>query len=439
MTAASHIPGFIVAAPSSGSGKTIVTLALLRAFRRRGLSIGSFKTGPDYIDPAFHAAATGRSCVNIDLWAMRPGTVSSNLRAMMQSTDMVIGEGVMGLFDGATDGTGATADVAAHLSLPVVLIVDASGQSTSAAAIVHGFDTFRPDLRIAGVIFNKVGSPRHAAMLTAAMAERATPVLGCLPRMPQLDLPERHLGLVQASEHEALETFLNAAADSINTHIDLDQLAGLGHIAQPTGAVSSPPIPPLGQRIALARDQAFAFAYPHILEGWHKLGANLLPFSPLADEAPPACDAIYLPGGYPELHAGRLAANTRFLDGIRTAAQSGIPIFGECGGYMVLGKRLTDADGVDHEMAGLLPLETSFAERRLHLGYRDAALETAHSIGEKGARFKAHEFHYATIVREEGDRALFKCRDSYGADLGTVGSVVGCVAGSFLHLIDQSD
>jgi cobyrinic acid a,c-diamide synthase len=436
--------GAVIAAPSSGSGKTTITLGLLRYFARSNVQVSSFKVGPDYIDPGFHSAASGRPCLNIDSWAMRPDTVASLFGQAAAHAEIVIGEGVMGLFDGAhvpsSQNSGSTADTAAALGLPVILVVDAGAQAQSAAAVVHGFATFREDVTVAGVIFNRVGSDRHAAMLKAAAAPLGVPVLGCVPRSKALSVPDRHLGLVQASELAALESFLDTAADLVSSHIDMsalrDILTDMG--ARPAGAPPRP-IPPLGQRIAVASDDAFRFSYRHVIDGWRVAGADILPFSPLADDAPDnAADAVYLPGGYPELHAAALAANQHFLEGLRDAAARGAAVYGECGGFMVLGKQLTDADGTAHAMAGLLPLKTSFAERRMHLGYRKATLAADSALGTAGDFYGAHEFHYATIV-EEGDDAgkLFTATDAAGTDLGAMGLHSGNVMGSFIHLIDR--
>ncbi|CCQ75571.1 cobyrinate a,c-diamide synthase [Magnetospira sp. QH-2] len=431
------LPGLIVAAPSSGSGKTLLTLGLLRHFSRSGIAVASAKCGPDYIDPAFHSAATGRPCPTLDPWAMRPGTLAASLP--MQA-DLLIAEGVMGLFDGATASSGSTADLAALTGWPVVLVVDARAQTGSAAAVVRGFASHRTDVTIAGVIFNRVGSATHEAHLRAAMALHLPhmPILGCLPRADALALPSRHLGLVQAAEHADLPAFLDGAADLVAAHLDLAALRGLARIPVLPRTPFSAPLPPLGQHIAVARDEAFAFTYPHLLEGWRHAGATLSFFSPLADDSPdPQADAVYLPGGYPELHAGRLAANGIFLDGLRAAAARQAFLFGECGGYMVLGKSLTDKDGRAHAMAGLLPLETSFAQRRLHLGYRAATLRTETPLGTSGTMLRGHEFHYATIVAETGGSPLFHCRDARNTDLGSAGLREGSVAGSFIHLIDR--
>lgn len=435
--------GAVIAAPSSGSGKTTITLGLLRHFARNNVPVSSFKVGPDYIDPGFHAAASGRPCLNIDTWAMRPDTIACLFGQVAAHAEIVLGEGVMGLFDGAhvpTGGkSGSTADTAAALGLPVILVVDAGAQAQSAAAVIHGFATFREDTTVAGVIFNRVGSARHGEMLEQAAAALGVPVLGYVPRSADVTVPDRHLGLVQASEIAALDAFLDAAADLVAAHIDLVALRGILSEIGPRPAAAPPvSVPPLGQRIAVAFDDAFRFSYRHVIDGWRAAGSEILAFSPLADEAPDvAADAVYLPGGYPELHAARLAANRRFLDGLQRAAGRGASIYGECGGFMVLGDALTDANGTAHAMAGLLKLETSFAERRLHLGYRDAALAADCPLGAAGDTYGAHEFHYAGIVEQGAAEALFSVSDAAGSDLGPMGLRAGNVMGSFIHLIDR--
>ncbi len=438
-------PGFILAAPASGSGKTLATLGILRAFVRHGRRVASAKVGPDYIDPCFHAAATARPCLNLDTWAMRDETLSGLVGTLGRDTDLVVAEGVMGLFDGAmvplgTERDGSTAALARLTGWPVVLVVNVKGQAGSAAAVVRGFAAHDPRVRLAGVIFNNVGMGRHLDILKEATAA-AVPglkVLGGIPKTPDLSVPERHLGLVQAHEHPDLPGFLDAAADLMEKHLDLDALATL---AQPATLASGPtarPVPPLGQRIAVAQDVAFAFTYPALLQGWRDAGADLTFFSPLVDEAPDAaCDAVYLPGGYPELHAGRIADNAAFLNGVRNAAAAGKAIFGECGGYMTLGDAITDASGAAHRMLGLLPVSTSFAKRRLHMGYRVATLAADSPLGKAGQRYRAHEFHYAAITAESESDRLFTVVDAAGENRGAVGLRRGSVGGSFMHLIDR--
>ncbi|MDJ0827599.1 MAG: cobyrinate a,c-diamide synthase [Rhodobacter sp.] len=422
------MPGLILAAPASGSGKTTVTLGLLRAFRRRGVAVRGAKSGPDYIDPRFHEAACAAPCLNLDAWAMVP----ARIRALAATQDLLLIEGAMGLFDGAPpDGKGATADLARILRLPVVLIVDAAHMAQSVAPLVRGFQAQDPEVRIAGVILNRVGSPRHADMLRGALAPLGVPVLGALPRESGLAHPARHLGLVQAQERPDLDAFLDRAAEAVETALDLDALAGLA--APLPRAATAPGLPPPAQTIALAQDAAFAFAYPHLLADWRAAGATIQVFSPLNDEPVPPADLVILPGGYPELHAARLAANQGFTKSLRDAAQF-TEIYGECGGYMVLGESLTDADGQRHRMAGLLPLDTSFADRRLHLGYR----RLTPRAGPFAGPLTGHEFHYATTLRAAGD-PLFDATDAAGAALPPMGLRVGWVSGSFAHIIDRAD
>jgi cobyrinic acid a,c-diamide synthase len=428
--------GIIFATPKSGSGKTVITAALLRHLRRRGSRVAAAKCGPDYIDPTFHALASGRPCINLDAWAMRPAILSALVHDLESSAELVLCEGVMGLFDGAgpNGDAGSTAELARLTGWPVVLVVDAGGQGASVAALIAGFARHDPQVPLAGVILNRVASPRHHALLSGAIARHLPDltVLGAVRRDESFEVPARHLGLVPADEAGDIDTRFDRAAAHIAETCDIDRLVALARPARCTAASGSA-LPPLGQHIAVARDAAFLFTYEATLAGWRRQGAEISFFSPLADERPAAtADAIYLPGGYPELHAGRLAAAMNLLDALRAADKT---IYGECGGYMVLGETLTDADGVTHRMAGLLPLKTSFAERRRHLGYRTARLLTPRSLGGAGTRFRGHEFHYATIVEENGD-PLFVVTDATDNDLGCAGLRRGPVAGSFIHLID---
>lgn len=431
--------GFLVAAPRSGAGKTTVTLGLLRALARRGQRVQPFKCGPDYIDPAFHTAAAGRASFNLDSWAMTQATVGELLVRATPDADVVVVEALMGLFDGvATPGTwgnGSSADLAALTGWPVVLVIDVSGQSQTAAAVARGFVGYRNDVSIAGVILNRVGSDRHIRLATAALSDAGIDVLGAIPRRNDLALPERHLGLVQAGELAGLSSILDALADLIEKHVDVARIVSAskgGHLPVTVPRGSKPP----GQRIALAQDAAFSFVYPHVIDRWRRAGAEIMPFSPLNDEAPhTSCDVTWLPGGYPELHCGRLAANTHFLSGVRAFAATK-SVHGECGGYMVLGDAIHDASGERHAMLNLLDLETSFATRRMQLGYRRATLRQRCSIGEKGALVAGHEFHYATVVRSPAER-FADVVDADGQPVLDGGGRRGLTTGSFFHFVDQ--
>ena len=421
----------MVAAPASGSGKTVLTLALARALADRGVAVAPRKAGPDYIDPTFLAIAARSPAANLDAWSMSADQIA---RLAGVGSDTLVVEAAMGLFDGAADGSGSAADLAATLGLPVVLVLDASRASHSLGAVLRGFATHRAGVRIAAVIANRVASDRHERMVTEALApvcdELSIARAGTVRRDERLALPSRHLGLVPAGEREDVEAFVAAAAGIVGEAVDLDALAALTHGAPMT--TDAPAFPVLGQRIAVARDAAFAFLYPHALEDWRRAGAEVRPFSPLGDEPPaPDADAVFLSGGYPELHAGAVAAAKRFRAGMHDAAARGAFVYGECGGYMALGEGLVDADGERHAMLGLLPLETSFAERRLHLGYR--AMKGG--PGPLGGSLRGHEHHHASVVREGSADPLFAVRDAEGSDLGAAGLRVGTVCGSFMHVV----
>lgn len=429
--------GLLIAAPSSGSGKTTVTLGLMRALRNRGVASAPGKAGPDYIDPAFHTAASGRACMNYDPWAMRPDLLCANADVASANGEALIIEAMMGLYDAAADGTGSPADLAALLELPVVLVVDCARMAHSVAALVRGYASHRDDVHVSGVILNKVGSDRHEKMLRDAMETSGMPVFGVLRQNDALKLPERHLGLVQAGEHGELNAFIERAAMHVEQGCDLDAILSAARSESSHRSTREVPrLKPLGQKIAIARDIAFAFCYEHLLSGWRKAGAELSAFSPLANERPADdADAVYLPGGYPELHAGILANAAQFKSGMARARDRGALIFGECGGYMVLGDGLVAADGARHDMLGFLPLSTSFADRKRHLGYRRVRpLDTSYFDGP----LMAHEFHYASILSEGDADRLFDTSDATGTQLGAAGLRRGRVAGSFMHIIDMA-
>jgi len=431
------VSGLMIAAPASGTGKTTVMLGLLRALVEDGAVVQPFKSGPDYIDPAFHRAACGRASFNLDTWAMN-GELIAAIAGEAVGADMVLAEASMGLFDGVASrgavGNGASADIARTMGWPVVLVLDVSGQAQSAAATALGFKHLDDTLPFAGVILNRVASPRHERLVRRGMEAIGMPVLGALPRRGDLTLPERHLGLVQAVEHPDLERAISDYAAFLRANVDLNAIRhAASSNSAPPPAPGQLPLPP-AQRIAIARDPAFSFVYPHVLEGWRRAGAEIMPFSPLANEAPARdADLVWLPGGYPELHAGTIAAATNFLTGLRHHAKTR-PVHGECGGYMVLGEALVDKSGERHRMAGLLGLVTSYAQRKMHLGYRQAELVAPIAGLAKGKRLRGHEFHYSTIL-EQTDAALACVTDADGVAVAETGSYRGRVTGTFFHMI----
>jgi cobyrinic acid a,c-diamide synthase len=434
------IPGLLIAAPASGTGKTTVMLGLLAALRERGRVVQPFKNGPDYIDPAFHRAASGRWSYNMDSWAM-PGPMLDGMLGAAEGADLILAEGSMGLFDGVAvpgaSGNGSSADLAARMGWPVVLVIDASGQAQTAAAVAQGLARFRPGVRVAGVILNRIASPRHEALVRSGMAEAGLTVLGVLPKRAAIAMPERHLGLVQAEEQPTLQALIAEAAGLMRDGVDLDAL--IASAASSATATVAPKITPPGQRIALARDAAFSFVYPHLLQGWRDAGAEVLPFSPLADEIPDAsANVCWLPGGYPELYGGTLSEAERFRSGLHAFAETK-PVHGECGGYMAMGEALIDKDGTRHQMAGLLGLVTSFEKRKMHLGYRSAALAQSIPGQQSGHVLRGHEFHYSTILTQP-DAPLATVSDATGTTVPETGSYRlqpggGLSTGTFFHLI----
>jgi cobyrinic acid a,c-diamide synthase len=449
--------GLIVAAASSHSGKTTIALGLIAALRGRELKVAAAKCGPDYIDPRFLEAASGAPAVNLDTWAMAPEAILSRLARVSERADIVVIEGVMGLYDGGAGGAGSTASLAKITGLPVLLVVGTEGTAQSAAAVAEGFFRKADGFNVVGAIANNIASERHSDLVREGFVRTSVPLLGLVRRDASIAIASRHLGLVQAEEHADLKKKIARAGELVAEGCDVERIVdaaerappppcGEGVAAKRLGEGSldaglSYPSPqgggglaPLGRRIAVARDVAFAFAYPHLLQDWRDRGASISFFSPLVDEAPASdADAIYLPGGYPELYAARIAAAQKFRAGMHDAAKRGTLVYGECGGYMALGESLVDADGVDHPMLGLLPLQTSFRHRMLNLGYRvlrplsDLPWDTP---------LAAHEFHFARIVSEGDADPLFEVEDASGAPLGPAGLRRGNVMGSFVHVID---
>ena len=390
----------VVAGTASGVGKTTVTLGLLEAYRRRGLVVQAFKVGPDFIDPGLHEIVTGRPSCNLDGWMCGREGVLATVARHAEGVDLAVVEGVMGCFDGAdaTGEEGSTAQVAKWLGAPVVLVIDAGAQSRSAAAVVTGFERFDPGLEIAAVIANRTGSDTHARWVAEAIRAtcRAIPV-GSIPRDKDLLLPERHLGLVTAAEGPLTSEFRAHLADTIERHVDLDRLLELAAPA-PARAVPARPTSPRGAaraRIAVARDVAFQFYYRDNLSLLEAAGADLTFWSPLTDPMPEA-DGFYFGGGYPELHARRLAANAGALGEVRERARRGVPIYAECGGLMYLAEALEDTDGVVHPMAGILPT-TVRMRQRLTLGYRQVEFTADGPLGAAGTVARGHEFHYSAL------------------------------------------
>jgi cobyrinic acid a,c-diamide synthase len=434
--------GFLIAGTSSGVGKTTVTLAIIAALRRRGLIVQPFKGGPDFLDTGHHTRISGRVSRNLDTWMLSHESNRDVLRRASQGADVLIAEGMMGLFDGKSgaDETGSSAEIAKLLKLPVVLVVDAGKSARSIAAVVLGFETFDPELPLAGMILNRVAGERHFKMLEAAIIARcSTPILGWLPREPSVSIPERHLGLHTAEEQPASELAqqIDALAKLAEEHLALDRLLALQCGLDLTAEPAAPSMAKPRVRIGVARDAAFTFYYEDNLDLLREEGAEIVPFSPLHDLMLPAgLDALYLGGGYPELHVEALSSNTSMLDGIRTFAASQRPIYAECGGMMYLADSLTTKEGQVFSMAGVLPLQVEMTARLVRFGYVAAEFTRDCLLGPAGTKIRGHSFHYSNI---SGTKNLFT---NYQVDYSLsgrqeaegFGTSAGNILSSYIHL-----
>ncbi len=402
----SRKPGFLITGASSGVGKTTVTLALIAAARRRGLIVQPFKGGPDFLDTGHQTRIAGRASRNLDSWMLSHETTRQVFERAAHGADILIAEGMMGLFDGK-DGvteTGSSAEIAKLLKLPVILVIDAAKSARSVAAVVLGFETFDPTLPIAGIILNRVANERHFHMLESAILARCKAhVFGWLPRDTSIAIPERHLGLQtveeQPSSMEELDAHLELLADLAERHLDLDSTFELQcglDLAEPSiSPVSTGP----RMRIGIARDPAFSFYYEDNLDLFRELGAETISFSPLHDHAlPESLDAIYLGGGYPELHAQHLSSNYSMLRSIREFAVSGRAVYAECGGMIYLTRSLTDKEGATHEMAGVLPFAIEMTGKLVRFGYVTVEFARDCLLGRAGTSIRGHSFHHSNIV-----------------------------------------
>lgn len=374
-------PRYVIAAPSSGSGKTTFTMGLLRALTDRGLHVQPYKCGPDYIDTLFHQMASGRESVNLDTFMASPEHVRQLFERYSAQADACVVEGAMGLYDGYDKSRGSAAEIARLLGVPMVLVVDAKSMAYSVAALLHGIKTFKP-INLAGVVFNRVGSESHYRHLLAACEDVGVQSLGYLPNNPELRMPSRHLGLT-LSGREEMEHFICLAAKKVTEHVDVERLMDMGMTQTPDESVDGQTASLTSKRIAVARDEAFNFTYRANIDSLRAMGEVTF-FSPLNDSSLPPCDLLYLPGGYPELYASELAANSGMRHSIKAYAEQGGRVIAECGGFMYLCSAI---DGV--EMCGVFPFKATMEGARLHLGYRQITLD--------GISLRGHEFHYSTV------------------------------------------
>jgi cobyrinic acid a,c-diamide synthase len=430
------VKAFLIAGTASGAGKTTVSLALCAAFRGRGLRVQAYKCGPDFLDTGHLSAISGRAARNLDTWMLDAQSNRDIFARGAAEADMVIVEGMMGLFDGVSGGgeRGSAAEIAKLLSLPVILVLDASKSARSLAAVVHGFESFDPQLRFAGLVLNRVAGESHFRLLQEAICSTSsTPLLGWLPREETVAIPERHLGLHTADEESSpCEKTRSFAAFAVK-HLDLDRLlqaedatSGLAHAVTRSDARIS---------LGIARDPAFCFYYQDNLDLLEAAGARIVSFSPLTDSAlPPGLDALYLGGGYPELYAEQLSGNRSFLASLRSFAQSGRPIYAECGGMMYLAEELRSREGLAFPMASLLPLRIEMTDKLVRFGYVEVEFAQDCFLARKGTVARTHSFHYSRAIPTCEVAAPFRARYSLSGLSDSEGCLLGNVLGSYFHL-----
>lgn len=433
----SNTPRLVIAAIASGAGKTTVMVALTRALKQRGLSVVTFKVGPDYLDPTYHRAATGEVSQTLDSWMMDRKTIIDSFACATRGADIALVEGVMGLFDGvsATSETGSTAEMAKWLDAPVLLVIDASGMARTVAALAHGCSSFDPDLKLSAVLCNRVGSRGHLALLRSALV--TTPCMGGLPKEPGLCFPERHLGLVSAAHAGINDETFEAWGQLAREWVDIDQLMAIARSARPlqsSVSASSGAPPNKICRIGYALDEAFLFYYEANLRLLRQCGAELVPFSPIHDEHLPAVDGLYFGGGYPELFAEQLSRNVTMRQEVRAFAGRGGPIYAECGGLMFVAKTIRTVGGSTFEMANLIPCEISMCERLQALGYVEAETQRDSLLGPAGTKFRGHQFRYSTISDLPADlEQIYVATTRRGGATFTEGYRCGSVLGSYVH------
>ena len=432
---------FVVGGTHSGCGKTTISLGLMAALKRQGVRVQGFKVGPDFIDPGLHRLISGKQSYNLDGWMLAPEYNISRFQELVRKTDIAVIEGVMGIYDGY-DGIserGSTAEIAKWLGLPVVLVVDARSMARSIAALIRGFMDFDKDIRFAGVILNRIGGKGHLSLLKEAVHNHLPDltILGGIPRHDNISLPERHLGLVTADELQLPPRFLEELADLVDQNLDWVALKTQTRYNNYFGNISHPKVekgPPV--TIAVARDEAFCFYYPDNLELLEKCGAKIRFFSPLKGEnIPEDAGAVYLGGGYPEVHAPALSRNRELFDHLRYLAEKGLPIYAECGGLMVLGRYIETTAGKRYSMAGILPFATKMLTNLVALGYTEVQLRKDCLLGKAGTIIRGHEFHYSEIVEMDGEMDLaYKLQTRKSRKSRLEGYSLGSVLASYVHL-----
>ena len=435
---ARQIPRVVIAAPMSGSGKTTVVTGLLAAMRAHGVKAQSYKIGPDYIDPGYHALASGRPAHNLDTWLVSKERLADIFISTMADADVAVIEGVMGLYDGGKNGVSSTAEIAKLLKTPVLLVVNAKSMGESAAALVLGFKQYDPGVNLAGVILNRLGSDTHRMMIEEALEKLGVPVFGAIKRNDAMTMPERHLGLVPVEENARERETVEEIGRVVGAAVDVESIVALGKTAPPLEIEQGfSQAAETKARIAVARDEAFSFYYPESLAVLRQKGADIVFFSPLHDERLPEADGLILGGGFPEMFAKELYENESMRASIKAAAEKGMPIYAECGGFMYLMRRVTDFDGNSFPMLGVIPGEVAMNKKLQTVGYVSAEMMRDTVLGSKGTVLHGHEFHFSSECEPETGAdypRAFTFRKMRNPSPYAAGYAKGNILGSYLHL-----
>lgn len=433
-----NIPRLVIAGVSSGVGKTTIVTGMLAALAGRGLKVQSYKVGPDYIDPGFHRLASGKSAHNLDTWLVPPEKLSDIFASTVAGNDIAVIEGVMGLYDGGRSGVSSTAAIAKMLRAPVVLVIDAKSMGESAAAIALGFKMYDPDVNLAGIIINRLGSESHRLMVCEAIERLGIPVMGTVFRNNELTMPERHLGLTPVTEQDAAAAVAGMGRQ-VAEQVKLDDLLALAKTAEPLAIRR--PLEKNGRlinaRIAVAQDDVFTFYYPSSLEVLAEFGAELVPFSPLKDTHLPDADGIILGGGFPEMFVKELSANSAMRTDILCAAQRGMPVYAECGGLMYLARQIIDFDGQAYDMAGVIPAVCQMQSKLETVGYVETTALTANVLCADGETLRGHEFHFSRMIPDMTNAEFpwaFNFKKMRTGAIYQGGYAAGNVLASYLHM-----
>lgn len=427
-------PRVIIAAARSGSGKTTVTSGIAAALAARGLRVHPFKVGPDYIDPGYLRLAAGQCADSLDSWLTGEDTLKKIFVSASAGSDIAVIEGVMGLYDGGRGGVSSTAQIAKLLKAPVILVIDVRSMGESAAAVAAGFRDHDPKVDVRGVIINRYGSENHRRMVCEAVEHIGLPVLGALPRDKGAEVRERHLGLLPAEESDA-GGYIAAVKKMAEDHVDLDALLAVASSAPPLPAEAAPEACACEKAvIAVARDEAFSFYYPESLAALAAAGAEIIYFSPLSDGKIPECSGLMFGGGFPEVFAERLAANSAMKEQIAAAAASGMPIYAECGGFMYLTRELTDLNGNTHRMAGVIPMRCSMNDTLRTVGYVSAKALSDNIIAAAGATLRGHEFHFSSAEEDGPGSPAFEFTKNRSGEKYKAGYAYKNILGSYLHI-----